>query len=187
MRFKVNKRNILFIVLIAVLIIPQSRHQIQLLLHKGISYVNQSTIIEEEDRLNVDLKNWRLVSDQGDIVNLGEIRNQVIVINFWATWCPPCIVEMPSLQKLYDEYNEEVVFLFVTNDALDVVDKFRNKNGYTFKVYNSTNEIPKELMTSSIPRTFIINKNSEIVADEKGAVDWYSSNVKEQLTSLIEQ
>ncbi|MCA0132356.1 TlpA family protein disulfide reductase [Winogradskyella alexanderae] len=185
MKNKFTKQNILFAIIIALLLIPQTRYPIQLLVHKGLSYINQSTIIEEGEREILSYQNWKLISDNGEVLNLKDLKGRVLFINFWATWCPPCIVEMPSLQDLYNDFNEEVVFLFVTGDELETVRKFKTKNSYSFKVYNAVNKIPQNLETKSIPRTFIIDKAGAIVVDEKGAVDWYSQKVKTQLTTLL--
>ena len=109
------------------------------------------------------------------------------MINFWATWCPPCIAEMPSLQALYDDYSDKVEFLFVTNEDFKTVDTFKKKKDFNFEVYNPVGTIPQSLQTSSIPRTFIINKKGEIVVDESGAVDWNSTTVRGQLDQLLSE
>ena len=187
MKSKVTKRNIIFLIIIAILIIPQTRQAIQLVIHKGLSYFNQSSIIEKEDRLAVTYSNWRLQSDANTTLDFNETEGKIVFVNFWATWCPPCIVEMPSLQALYNDYKDKVVFVFVTNDNFNTVEQFKSKKGFDFLVYNSLNEIPETLMTRSIPRTFIINKKGEIVVDESGAVDWNSERVRKQLDNLLKE
>ena len=187
MKNKLTKRNILFVSVIALLLIPKTRQQIQIVLHKGLSFINQSTMIEKTNRRKITYQNWRLISDTGDQLNLLDLKGKVVFINFWATWCPPCIAEMKSLDQLYNEYNESVVFLYITNDDLITVEKFKDRNSYSFKVFNPINEIPEELVTRSIPRTFIIDKNGEIIVDEKGAINWYSETVKEQLNKLLKE
>ncbi|WP_111683702.1 TlpA family protein disulfide reductase [Winogradskyella tangerina] len=185
MKTKLTKSNIIFMIIIALLIIPQTRHPIQIVLHKGLSYINQSTMIDANERVQVTYDHWKLQSDTNVTLDFNSTKDKVVFVNFWATWCPPCIVEMPSLQALYTDYNDKVDFLFVTTDTFDVVETFKNKKNFDFDVYNSLNEIPKELMTSSIPRTFIINKKGEIVVDESGAVDWNSAKVRGQLDQLL--
>ncbi|APY07511.1 thiol-disulfide oxidoreductase [Winogradskyella sp. J14-2] len=180
-----KKSNIIFIIVILLLIIPQTRRPIQVWLHKGLSYINQSTIIDNDQRVKVTYDKWKLQSDNNTILDFKSTKGQVVLINFWATWCPPCVAEMPSLQALYNDYNTKVKFLFVTNDELDLVKGFMAKNKYTFKVYNSINNIPIELKTKSIPRTFVINKKGEIVIDETGAVNWNSDSVRVQLEQLL--
>ncbi|WP_296313296.1 TlpA family protein disulfide reductase [Winogradskyella sp. UBA3174] len=187
MKLKISKLNILFLIIILVLIIPQTRQPIQVLLHKGLSYVSSSNIIEKEDRILVKDSNWQLKSDKNYIINFIDSKGKVVFVNFWATWCPPCIAEMPSIQELYSEYKDDVVFLFVTNEDFQIVEKFMTKKKFTFEVFNPINTIPNQLLTKSIPRTFIINKKGEIVVDESGALDWNSKTVRQQLDQLISE
>lgn len=185
MKGKLTKRNILFLVIVAILIIPQTRQPIQVLLHKGLSYINQSTLIDKTDREVVVYSNWRLQSDSNTTLDFKETEGKVVFLNFWATWCPPCIAEMPSIQELYKDYNDKVVFLFVTNEDFKTVKQFKTKKDFDFLVFNPLNEIPEKLTTTSIPRTFIINRKGEIVVDESGAIDWNSEAVRGQLDALI--
>ncbi|WP_045467825.1 TlpA family protein disulfide reductase [Winogradskyella sp. PG-2] len=187
MKSKLTKRNIIFFILIAILIIPQTRQAVQIVLHKGLSYINQSSVIVAEDRTSVTYSNWKLQSDKNTTLNFNETKGKVVFVNFWATWCPPCIAEMPSLQLLYNDYKGKVVFMFITNDALNAVKQFKTKKEFDFIVYNPLNEIPKALTTRSIPRTFIMNKKGEIVVDESGAIDWNSDTVRHQLDQLISE
>lgn len=185
MKGKFNKRNILFLVIIAILIIPQTRHPLQIILHKGLSYINQSSLIDKDDRISVSYSDWKLRSDRNTTLNFNETKGKVVFVNFWATWCPPCIVEMPSLQALYNDYNDKVEFLFVTNDDFETIESFKTKRDFNFEVFNPLNESPKELFTRSIPRTFILNRKGEIVVDESGAVDWNGEKVRNQLDQLL--
>lgn len=184
---KLSRSNIIFIIIIGLLIIPQVRRQIQITLHKGLSYINQSTFIEADDRKTLENPNWQLVSDASTTLDFADTKGKVVFLNFWATWCPPCIAEMPGIQELYDDYNDRVVFLLVTNEDLEKVDKFKAKKEFTFEVFSPLNEVPNELKTHSIPRTFIINKKGEIIVNESGAVDWNSKKVRSQLDQLLSE
>lgn len=184
---KSQRNNIIMLVVIGLLIIPQVRQQLQVVLHKGLSYVNRSTFIDADKRKSLDEPNWQLKSDINTILDFKDTKGKVVFVNFWATWCPPCIAEMPSIQKLYNDYNDKVVFLFVTNDNFEKVEKFKTKEHYTFEVFNPLNDVPEELKTYSIPRTFILNKKGDIVVDESGAVDWNSDNVRRQLDQLLSE
>ena len=184
---KSHRNNLIMLVVIGLLIIPQVRRQLQIVLHKGLSYVNSSTFIEVDNRKSLAEPNWQLKSDSDINLDFRETKGKVVFINFWATWCPPCIAEMPSIQKLYDDYNDKVVFLLVTNDRFGTVEKFKSKENYNFPVFNPLNDVPKELKTFAIPRTFILNKKGEIVVDESGAVDWNSDKVRSQLNQLLSE
>ncbi|SHG39960.1 TlpA family protein disulfide reductase [Winogradskyella jejuensis] len=182
---RIKKSNIIFIVILILLILPQTRTPIQVLLHKGIALINPVSAIEKNERVKIDNYNWQLITEEGETINLNQFKGKVILINFWATWCPPCIAEMPSLQKLYDKYEGKVEFLFVTNDPIEKIEAFKAKNNYTFPVYQIDSYPPNQLTTKSIPRTLIINKKGEIVMDKSGAVDWFNSKVQQQIELLL--
>ncbi|WP_299367761.1 TlpA disulfide reductase family protein [Winogradskyella sp.] len=188
MKANFTKRNIIFLIIIAILIIPQTRQPLQIVLHKGLSYINQSSVIDEADRVIVSYSDWKLQSDVNNaLLDFKATQGKVVFVNFWATWCPPCIAEMPSLQALYNDYNDKVKFLFVTSDDFKTVENFKNKENYSFEVFNPMSNIPEALAFRSIPRTFIINKRGEIVVDESGAVDWNSETVRGQLDQMLSE
>ena len=186
-RNKTKTYRIIGLIIIVLLIIPRTREPIQVLLHKGMSYINKSTLIDRAERINVNNANWKLLSNTNESLDFTSTNGKVVFINFWATWCPPCIAEMPSLQALYDDYKDDVVFLFVTSDDFETVKKFKLKKQFTFEVFQPLNKVPIELTTRSIPRTFIINKNGDIVVDESGAVNWNSETVRSQLDILLSE
>lgn len=184
---KFNKRNIIFLIIIAIILIPQTRQPLQILLHKGFSYINQSSIIDGENRAKITYEDWYLKSDDDVLLNFKDTKGKVVFVNFWATWCPPCIAEMPSLQALYNDYKDKVVFVFSTKDDFVTIKGFKERRDFNFQVYRPSENVPSELETSSIPRTFIINKQGEIVVDESGAVDWNSAKVRGQLDQLLKE
>ncbi len=175
------------IVAIALFIIPQTRTPIQVLLHKGLSYINGSSLIDKEDQENVANVSWELLSETNEHFDLKDTKGKVVLINFWATWCPPCIAEMPSLQELYNDYNDKVIFLFVTNEDFETVNTFKLKKAFNFDVYQPISAPPEVLTTRSIPKTFIIDKRGAIVVEESGAVNWNSETVRNQLDDLISE
>ena len=179
--------NIMAIVAIALFIIPQTRTPIQVLLHKGLSYINGSSLIDKEDQENVANVSWELLSETNEHFDLKDTNGKVVLINFWATWCPPCIAEMPSLQELYNDYNDKVIFLFVTNEDFETVNTFKLKKAFNFDVYQPISAPPEVLTTRSIPKTFIIDKRGAIVVEESGAVNWNSETVRNQLDDLISE
>lgn len=186
MKKHLTLKNIVFLIVVIVIIIPQTREPLQILFHKGLSYIHQSSMIDESERVEVKHTNWKLTADDGSVLSFSDTKDKVVFINIWATWCPPCIAEMPSLQELYNDYKDKVTFVFLTSDGFDVVKKFKEKRNFDFVVHNSES-IPEALFTKSIPRTFIINKKGEIVVDESGAVDWNSDTVRSQLNQLLSE
>lgn len=182
---KPSRSNIIFLFVVLLFIIPQTRQPIQVFFHKVFSRVNSVTIIEESKQRIVEDYNWILKDENGNNYNFKNTQGKVVIINFWATWCPPCIAEMPSLQKLYDTYNKDVIFLFVTNENTSVTSTFKNKKNYTLPVFQNISKTPDILYTTSIPRTVIIDKKGRIVIDKSGAVDWFSTSIKKEINKLL--
>jgi thiol-disulfide isomerase/thioredoxin len=178
--------NIILIVILVLLIIPQTRQPIQVGLHRVLGLFGPSFKSVEKAQTISDY-NWTLQSESGELFNFNDAKEKVIVINFWATWCPPCIAEMPSLEKLYQAYQDEVVFLFVSNEDLDKLQNFKEKHNYQFPVYKAATKPPSEFDINSIPRTFVIDKNGKIVVDKTGAANWFSDGFKEKLELLLKE
>ncbi len=181
---KNQRNNLIFLAIIAILIIPQTRQPIQILLHKGLALFSPS-VVDKEDRMKLTNYDWKLIDEHGKPFDFNDAKGDVVIVNFWATWCPPCIAEMPSLDKLYKDYKDDVVFLLVSDEEQEVISKFKEKNDYDFLVYGSVSPSPELLETSSIPRTFVIDRKGNIVIDKSGAADWNSKSVRNLLDSLL--
>ncbi len=176
--------NLIFLLVIAILVIPQTRKPIQVFLNKGLALISPS--IENKEKLTkLSSYEWKLKDEQGQVFDFEDAKGKVVFINFWATWCPPCIAEMPSIQKLYNDYEDKVVFLFVTSDPYSEINKFLDKNKYTFKVYREMSKDSKLFEVPSIPRTFLIDKNGNIIIDESGAANWNSEKVRTTIDELL--
>jgi len=177
--------NFFFLVVIVLLIVPQTRTSIQVVLHKAIALVNPVSIRKENKRAKLTDYDWNLIDENEVVFNFKNNKGKVIVVNFWATWCAPCIAEMPSLQKLYDTYGDKVAFMFITNDPLPKIEDFKTKHNYTFPVYLRRFNTPEILITKSIPRTLLIDQNGEILIDKSSAVDWFSVKIRKEIEKLI--
>jgi thiol-disulfide isomerase/thioredoxin len=181
---KIKKSNLIFLIILALLIIPQTREAIQVLLHKGLAQISPSSISESKQD-TIDNYNWSLKDINGTLFNFEETKGKVVLINFWATWCPPCIAEMPNMQSLYNDYNSKIEFIFVSNESGKGISEFLNKNEYTLPVYHPLTSYPKAFNITSIPRTFLIDKKGNIVIDKNGAANWNSESVRNKIDSLL--
>ena len=180
---KKHYKNILFASIILILFLTPAGFQLKVLLHKYINFSPSEIAIEEQ--VTLANYNWQLTDLNGAEINFNEFKNKVVIINFWATWCPPCVAEMESFQELYDSYKNEVVFLFVANDKVEKVNAFMKDHNYSFPVLFETSTTPSELQSRSIPTTFIIDKNGNIVMSKKGASDWNSDFIHTFLNKHI--
>lgn len=183
---KISTSNIIFLVVILLLIIPQTRQPIQIFFHKGLALISPSTISASDQEKLTDY-NWKLVDQNGKPFNLQKANGKVVFINFWATWCPPCIAEMPSIEALYKDYNDKVVFLLVSDEKPEKIKAFKDKNSYGFNFYNPVSNHPNSFETRSIPRTYVIDKLGNIVMDKGGAANWNSESVRTVLDMLLSE
>ena len=176
--------NLFFVLVIAILFIPQTRKPIQVFLNRGLALISPS-IENKENRATLKSYDWKLKDEDGHIFDFENTKGKVVFMNFWATWCPPCIAEMPNIQELYNDYKDKVVFLFVTSDRYREINAFLDKNNYTFKVYRPLNNESSLFDVPSIPRTFLIDKAGSIVIDKSGASNWNSKKVRTVIDSLL--
>lgn len=183
---KVKFSNILFLVVIILLIVPTTRKPIQVFIHKGLALISPSKV-EESDQKTLSNYNWNLQGSDAAIYNFNKAKGHVVFINFWATWCPPCIAEMQSINQLYKDYSKDVVFLLVTSENEKKVSNFILKNNYDFNFYMPLSEEPDLLDTSSIPQTYVIDKSGNIVIEKNGAANWNSESVRNLLDDLLKK
>lgn len=179
--------NVIFIICVALFIIPQTRQQIQIFINKVVVSIVKPSTIDIENRKVISSYHWKLIDSDGNTLDFNSAKGKVIVINFWATWCPPCIAEMPSMEELYLNYkdNDDIVFFFVSNEEVSVIERFISKKDYSFNVYQPLSQYPQEFDVTSIPRTFVISKKGEIVIDKTGPADWNSKQVIKTIDELL--
>lgn len=94
----------------------------------------------------------------GDTFTLSDYDDEVVLLNFWATWCPPCVGEMPALQNLYEDGDAVIIGIDCGETKADV-DSFVSENGYTYNIgYDEYYTVEDYYPTDGIPYTLIINK-----------------------------
>ena len=110
----------------------------------------------------------------GRTIDISKQKGKVLFINFWATWCPPCIQEMPSINTLKKQLNEkDILFLMVdVDDNYKKSSKFMEKNKYDLPVYTAVSSVPQEFLSGSIPTTVIIDKEGKVVGRHEGGADY---------------
>ena len=122
----------------------------------------KATVGAEPGQLAPD---FELTSTTGEMVKLSDYRGKVVVLDFWATWCPPCKKAMPHLQEIHEEFaSEDVVVLGVSVDANSekVVQPFVDKHGYSFTMLLNGQRIAPDYKVSGIPATFILDPDGKV-------------------------
>ncbi len=145
---------------------------------------------EQKDVSYVSLASsqWQLEDMNGNQVLMSDLEGKVVFINFWATWCPPCIAEMPSIQQLYDKFGDKVVFLMVSSEPANVINGFLARKGYTLPIYHTVGgSEPNEFRTKSIPATFLLSKKQRVVIKKTGAAKWNGNKMTDLITKLLKE
>jgi cytochrome c biogenesis protein CcmG, thiol:disulfide interchange protein DsbE len=125
---------------------------------------------------------------QGDPVSLVDFRGRVILVNLWATWCPPCKAEMPALESFYRKHKEQGFTIVAVNDGdptSDVI-QFVADYGLTFPVWLDPTYIATEqaFKTLSLPSSFVINRQGNIVLTWIGGIN--KKNLEQYVTPIIQ-
>ncbi len=181
--FKNQWSNIIIAVIILAMIIPGTRKPIQIFVNKLLAF--SPSVTSEDDRELLADYNWVLERNNKDRLEFPDLRNKVVLVNFWATWCPPCIAEMPSFELLYRDYKDKVEFLFVSSEDHETVRGFLSRKNYSIPAYRPLSEAPEPLNGTTLPTTFVISKKGAIVIEKVGAADWNSESLRKTLDKLL--
>ena len=159
-------------------------------LTQGVLYVKgmvfSPSAEETSDRVSLDTYNVALEAlANAENINLSELKGKIVFINHWATWCPPCRAEMPSLHNLYKDYADKIEFVFLTTDPKKAIDKYYAANDFSFPTYMVSSAIPQQISTASLPTTVILDKDGNVFLKELGAADWNSGKVRKMLDELL--
>lgn len=131
----------------------------------------------------------------GDTLSLGALRGRVVVLNVWATWCAPCVREMPALQRLHEKLEAEglsVVAVSVDADAppfngMSEVRNFVAQHGLTFTIlHDGTGAIYNIFDVSALPMTFVIDRNGRIKRKVLGPREWDTPELASEIRALLE-
>lgn len=108
-------------------------------------------------------------------VDLSKYKGKKIFLNFWATWCGPCLAEMPAMEKARQELSgDDYVFIVVSDEPLERINAYRKAKGYQFEYLKLASSI-KTAGIFSIPQTYLIDRKGEIVQAINGGVNWAST------------
>ena len=182
---KSTVQNIVFIIVIALLLFSPLGTFVKVQLNRLIAF-SPKTIAEADQKMLSNYQ-WQLKDATGKTVSLDAYKGKIIFINFWATWCPPCIAEMPSIQKLYTDYQDKIVFLFVTTDSFEKANAFMIKENLTLPVYQSVTNPPLEMESATIPATYLINQSGNVIVAKIGTANWNSDSFREMLDELLKK
>jgi cytochrome c biogenesis protein CcmG/thiol:disulfide interchange protein DsbE len=142
-------------------------------------------------RVGLPAPDIKLTDINKNNLKLSGLKGSVIFINFWATWCPPCIDEMPSIERLSKQLAGNSEFKMVTilyNDTEEKAYKYMKEMGYTFPVYlDPGGSAAEKFGITGVPETYIIDKKGILRNKVIGPSEWDSTYVIEELSKLINE
>ena len=182
---KKNLINALFIaLLLAIILVPDAKA----FLIEGLMEIGfYKPKIEAPTVPGMSLSGIRFKDAKGNVVDLGDLRGKVIFLNFWATWCPPCRAEMPSVNKLYKQFKDDknVVFIFADADGdLGKSTRFMADRQYELPVYKVESNVPEQIFSGSLPTTVVFDKQGRLSMHHEGAADYADKKIVDFLNKL---
>lgn len=118
-----------------------------------------------------DLDKIELKTLGGEPIVMSDFKNKTVFINFWATWCKPCIQEMPTIAKAKGQLNnKDIIFLFPSNESVDLILDFKERRNFDFNYVQALNM--ETLNIQALPTTFIFNSAGKLIFSEAGFRDW---------------
>ena len=124
----------------------------------------------------------------GTIVSTEDLKGKIVFINFWASWCPPCRAEMPSLENLYQKLKNDQRFVFVfinEDDESSKAKKFIEENHYSLPFFTRSGNVSPSIFEGSLPTTIVLNKEGAIVLKHEGMASYDQESFVNQLEALL--
>ncbi len=187
---KIKKNGVTIILGIGVIFLivhPQAKSWIlRRLMVTGIFNAHIESEKEESEHNNTVSLQFR--NENGRIISTDSLKGQVVFINFWASWCPPCRAEMPSIQKMKREMEEEEDFRLIMVNVGEEQSKAKSylKNeGYNFSINHSQGVVPETIYSGTLPTTVILDKNGSIRYHHSGAANYDSQTFLKQIKELL--
>lgn len=126
----------------------------------------------------------RLTDLDGQPRSLRDFAGRPVFLNFWATWCRPCVAEMASIERLRATYGDQIVFLAVSHEPLETIRTFRREHDFSLEMARLENGYI-DVFVVSLPTTMLIDRTGRLIEEVEGARDWMQFNNQEKVRSLL--
>jgi peroxiredoxin len=137
-----------------------------------------------------DIPDFEVVNPKGEVMKLSDLKGKIVFLNFWATWCPPCQMEMPSMERLYEQFKDtDLAILAVSvGENTETVNNFLSQTPYSFPIaLNPDGKLAVLYAARGIPTSYILNRDGKILAAKIGAQEWDTQKIIDVFTELLDQ
>jgi peroxiredoxin len=125
----------------------------------------------------------------GGVTDLTDAKGKILIVHFWATWCPPCVEEIPALSSFWEKYRgrDDIALYAISVDKdWKIVDAFSAKNQHNLPLYlDPKGETAKRFGSEQYPETYIVNRNGRVLFRVQGAVNWDDPEVRQRIDQLL--
>lgn len=160
------------------------------LLWTGLMDANPSEVTRAGPFLSEQDYRFTMTSSDDEVITLNDLRGSVIFVNVWASWCPPCIAEMPTIETLYSELkdNEKIRFILLSMDEEEErAIKFMESRNFETPYMFPTSHIPAALIGTVLPTTYVISKEGQVIYEKRGIADYSTPTFRNWLVELSEE
>jgi peroxiredoxin len=158
---------------------------------QGFFLASPSIEVRAQDERTVTAPEFVLPDLSGAPVRLSDHEGKVILLNFWATWCPPCRAEMPSMEKLYQAYRDRgLVILAVSSDRTGkpVVESFVRERGVTFPILlDPEGNVFAQYGVRGLPTSYLLDRRRRVFSADVGARDWSGKVARQVVEALLKE
>ncbi len=174
------------LIIVVLFVSPEAKSwTIQQLMRTGLYNAG----IEKEEAVLPQLETELVFEDEkGNIRNTSSLLGKVVFINFWASWCPPCRAEFPSIETLYAKFKADpnVFFLMINEDDDWAAGReYLQKKGYITPMFKTRSQVPANIFSGTLPTTLVVDKNGKVVFRHEGFANYASENFVSQIQALI--
>jgi len=158
----------------------------QVVLKTGVMNANS---LDEDEYLKATY-DFKVRDESGKIIDAETLRGKTIFINIWATWCPPCVAEMPSINELYKDFadNEDIVFLMIAEDKdFEVSKAWIKRKELDLPIVELITPLPDLYETGVVPTTFVISPKEEVVVSKTGMANYDTRRFRKLIRKLDQQ
>ncbi|WP_423737591.1 TlpA family protein disulfide reductase [Chitinophaga caseinilytica] len=127
---------------------------------------------------------------KGNLQHTSSLRGKVVFINFWASWCPPCRAEFPSIESLYGQFKNDPGIFFLTineDDNASAAFNYLQKEQFTVPFYKASGRVPAEVYSGTLPTTVVLDKQGRIRFHHTGFANYGSEKFVQQVEALIRE